>query len=372
MPSEHLVVEDQQPEEASATLTVGDVLRLERERRGLSEKDVADKLHITMHYVKALETNAYEKLPGAVFAKGYIKNYALLLELEVDDLFSLYDEYNAQLQADRTEASRLRARKKTDRNRPWVILSLIAFVGGFSALWLYNNIFNDDSSSEPGATEINAVVPTTNQRQPVETAVNPLSIEPAVIGQVTLEPASSEVAEQISATAFGSSSLEEEESIIEQPAATGAQTAEQAQAADTEANSPTDIVPALTTLAANNRADSTPLQSDADVALEQQAIAAEASDAADVPRIIEVAAAGSDVLRIIFSGESWIEVNDSDSNQIYRDLRDGGDVLEITGSAPFVVLLGDAPFVSMTLNELEIDVANRIRIDNSARLIVGQ
>ena len=58
-------------------LTAGDILQRQRQRLGLNEKEVANKLHITMHYVKALETNSYEKLPGAVFAKGYLKSYAL-------------------------------------------------------------------------------------------------------------------------------------------------------------------------------------------------------------------------------------------------------------------------------------------------------
>jgi formate dehydrogenase iron-sulfur subunit len=61
-------------------------MQQERIRRGLSEKEVADQLHITMHYVRSLEANNYDKLPGAVFAKGYIKNYAQLLELDEVEL----------------------------------------------------------------------------------------------------------------------------------------------------------------------------------------------------------------------------------------------------------------------------------------------
>ena len=88
-------------------------------------------------------------------------------------------------------------------------------------------------------------------------------------------------------------------------------------------------------------------------------------------RVIEIGTSGNDVLRIAFSGESWVEVNDRDATQIYRDIRKAGDVLEITGSAPFSVLLGDAPFTRLSLNGIEIDVSNNIRIDNSARLTVG-
>ena len=88
-------------------------------------------------------------------------------------------------------------------------------------------------------------------------------------------------------------------------------------------------------------------------------------------RVIEISAVGNDILRITFSGESWIEVNDSNANQIYRDIRGPGDILEITGNAPFSILLGDAPFTQLSLNGIEIDVSDDIRIDNSARLTVG-
>jgi cytoskeleton protein RodZ len=100
----------------------------------------------------------------------------------------------------------------------------------------------------------------------------------------------------------------------------------------------------------------------------EQAAGAKASSQ---PRVITIEAIGSDLLRISFIGESWIEVNDSESRQIYRDIREAGDVLEITGSAPFNILLGDAPFISMSLNGDEIDLSADIRIDNSARLTVG-
>lgn len=351
------LAEDQSQEDIASKPTAGDVLREERLRQGLSEKVVADKLHITMHYVKALEANTYEKLPGAVFTKGYIKSYASLLGLEIDDLYSLYDEYNAQLQEGKAEASRQRARKKKDRNKPWVILSLIAFVGGFAGLWLYNNLLNDDPVSEPAATEINAVAPAVNQQGLTETAVDPLAAEPV----------SREVVEQISTAPVASTDLEERA----EDTANAVQTPEPL-AASTEADAQTDIVSAPASLAENERADSLAVESEQIAEPESQAAPENVDDVADDgPQIIEVAVAGSDVLRITFSGESWIEVNDSASNQIYRDLRQEGDVLEITGSAPFSVLLGDAPFASMTLNDTEIDVSSNIRIDNSARLTVG-
>jgi cytoskeleton protein RodZ len=58
---------------AKEFLTAGDMLREERLRQNISDKEVGDQLHITAHYVRALESNNYEKLPGDVFVKGYLK-----------------------------------------------------------------------------------------------------------------------------------------------------------------------------------------------------------------------------------------------------------------------------------------------------------
>ena len=115
-------------EQSIDTLTPGNILQQERQRLGLNEREVADQLHITIHYVRALESNNYEKLPGAVFAKGYLKSYALLLGLDVEDLISRYDEFTYHQNADsEQERRRLRASKGKDSNKPLVIVSLIGF-----------------------------------------------------------------------------------------------------------------------------------------------------------------------------------------------------------------------------------------------------
>ena len=88
-------------------------------------------------------------------------------------------------------------------------------------------------------------------------------------------------------------------------------------------------------------------------------------------RFIEIVAAGDDVLRISFSGQSWVEINDVNANQIHRDIRLAGDVVEIRGRSPFNNLLGDATFARLIFNGAEINVFDNIRIDNSARLTVG-
>ncbi|MHB1579857.1 MAG: RodZ domain-containing protein [Acidithiobacillus sp.] len=69
-------------------------LRTAREARGWSLHEVAGRLHITEVQVKGLEDGDYAVLPGAAFARGFLKNYARLLDLNPEPLLKTYDASN--------------------------------------------------------------------------------------------------------------------------------------------------------------------------------------------------------------------------------------------------------------------------------------
>jgi len=349
MPTEPLM--DSAAEQSIDTLTAGNILQQERQRLGLNEREVADQLHITIHYVRALESNNYEKLPGAVFAKGYLKSYALLLGLDVEDLISRYDEFTHQQNADsEQERRRLRARKGKDSNKPLVIVSLIVFVVVFLGLWLANSDFAQESVSD-----LTSTVESAEGAENISPALSRV-VEPQVTTQSQLilefEP------EEILAPTRQSTitpSLEELPVIAsEQLVEVDLDSTVDSESVESSGSEGSPSLEDLTSVLQALRAE--------------QTAGAEMTDQA---RVITIEAIGNDVLRISFIGESWIEVNDSESQQIYRDIREAGDVLEITGSAPFNILLGDAPLISMSFNGDEIDLSADIRIDNSARLTVG-
>ncbi len=344
---------------AEDSISAGDVLLQERLRRGLTEKQVADKLHITMHYVKALETNQYEKLPGAVFAKGYIKSYALLLGLEADDLLSRYDEFNTQRQAGIAEASRLKARRKKNRNKPFVIMSLLVFIAGFIGLWLANSYFGEGSTTESPANVGTDADDADSLRPALGREVEAAATEAQLSLHSEPDETIESVDEPIASTA---ASIESVQTPIDGIAAEVPATSQSGTEFNNSRESETSALDETAILLSNSQNE---FANTAETEYESPVASAEMS------QVIEVGVAGSDVLRISFSGESWVEVNDSDAQQIYRDIRVAGDVLEITGSAPFSILLGDAPFTRMSLNGNEIDLSGNIRIDNSARLTVG-
>ncbi len=70
---------------------LGAFFKEERERRGLSQNDVVDKIKVGRAVLQAIEEGDESGMPHPVYAKGFVKNYAKLLGLdpeETGDAFS--------------------------------------------------------------------------------------------------------------------------------------------------------------------------------------------------------------------------------------------------------------------------------------------
>jgi len=67
---------------ASTVIGAGARLRAAREAQGLAAADIARHLRLSTHQIEALETDAHDKLPGPVFVRGFLRNYARLVKLD--------------------------------------------------------------------------------------------------------------------------------------------------------------------------------------------------------------------------------------------------------------------------------------------------
>jgi len=68
----------------------GETLKRERELRKISLREVTEATKIGLHYLKAMESNSFEQLPGGVFNKGFIRAYAKFIGLDAETLVNLY------------------------------------------------------------------------------------------------------------------------------------------------------------------------------------------------------------------------------------------------------------------------------------------
>jgi transcriptional regulator with XRE-family HTH domain len=69
---------------------LGERFREAREARGLSITDASTATRILPRYLQAIEAGDVASLPGDVYARGFIRNYAQLLGLPAEEMIALY------------------------------------------------------------------------------------------------------------------------------------------------------------------------------------------------------------------------------------------------------------------------------------------
>jgi len=69
---------------------VGAVLQKEREKKGLSLKEIAARTHIRLDYLKDLEEGEYSRIPSEIYVKGYLRAYAAEVGLDPAEIISMY------------------------------------------------------------------------------------------------------------------------------------------------------------------------------------------------------------------------------------------------------------------------------------------
>lgn len=64
----------------------GKQLAAAREEKGLSVADVARSLRLSVRQIEAIEADDFDKLPSKTFLRGFVRNYAKLLQLDPEPL----------------------------------------------------------------------------------------------------------------------------------------------------------------------------------------------------------------------------------------------------------------------------------------------
>ena len=67
----------------------GAILAAERERQGLSRADIAQRLHMSVMQIEALELGDYERLPRGPFLRGFARNYARVLGIDAEAIVGM-------------------------------------------------------------------------------------------------------------------------------------------------------------------------------------------------------------------------------------------------------------------------------------------
>jgi cytoskeleton protein RodZ len=364
-----LAEESEQLKKLSDWPSPGQKMKKLREEADLSHLRVAEALHITAHYVRSLESDHYEKLPGKTFVKGYFKAYARLLKADVDEVLECYEQYVIALEASQEdEADEIRAKKAYDQNLRWMICAAIIIVLVIGISWWFSRNENASVSIDQAGQDSFAEVAVI-ESVPVTAEVLMANLgEPrgdiSQIPQLQKAKTDGEPGERENQKVIAV-----DEAVIEvaissvMPDGMPEETKDELETASTTFQ---DVV-----LTEQLPGDNQSLEWESSIDTTMSTSLIDTVEQIEGPREVQLESDGADFLEVHFSGTSWIEVDNVDNIRLYHDMFNTGDGLTIRGRAPFNILVGDANMVEMTFNSKTVDVMARIRNDNSVRIILA-
>ncbi|MDN2668416.1 cytoskeleton protein RodZ [Vibrio sp. 14N.309.X.WAT.E.F5] len=280
-------------------IEAGTLLKNKRESLGLTQKQISDRLKLRVTLIQQIEENQFESDQVATFMRGYIRSYAKYVNLDEKVVLSaLHHAGDAQHQEQ--EMLSFSRKTKTEKHNSRIMIltwSIFAVIAGISSLWWWQNQQQDTLS---------------------QSLVNTESSEELVIEE-SLDPELT--------------SLE----VIE---------AEQ----NTETSPVTENSDDLLTVVS---------------AAEASENVEQVEETKDVAEVTPVAAGSETVtpepvaneLVMQFSADCWIQVKDAAGKTLSTGIKKAGQTLNLSGTAPYKVILGAPEGVSMTFASEPVDLS---------------
>ncbi len=293
----------------------GQLVRAGRESRKLSQQDIADTLNLTLRVVADIEAENWARLPPTAFTRGYLRAYARLLELDPDQVTRAFDTAVGRgAMAETATASPSGSSPSAALGRSATMPKMHrARRGGVAELL----------QKHPGAVLTGAVA---------------LVICAVLVVLWAVWPDAPE------------------RSIPERQTATAPNSTKPAVAAEPVEPAPVAVAPESPAPATVDTPDAT------------QPVEARAVDSNGARRITS---GGDDRLSFVFTDNCWVEIKDPQGVRLFGDLGLAGTSLELVGQAPFRILLGNAPGVTLSFNGERVALTPHTR-NNVGTLVLGQ
>jgi len=324
----------------------------------MSVERIALELHLKPGTVAAVEEDAYERLPSAVFVSGYIRAYARLLDIDPQPLIERFHRLhpNAEPPPPRVTSQQGRGISGGHLAARLLVSSLAIAAIATLGYWAWKADWprmaaQMDQPRAPTSIDGSLVDPIA-----VAPETNDLTTTPAVAGTPGATSASPETRSSdpgpvgMSLGVGASPTADTPDDAMPQPATA----ASIASTAESEAEAP-----AQSTIDAEPTAMSAPTEiapSDASLDEEQdQTTKPEPGGAAD--DVAQTPAEDGDQIVLTFSGPCWVDVRDADGEvELFGEMADG-DRHVLSGPPPFSLILGNATAADVRVGDRIIDVA---------------
>lgn len=299
---------------------LGQRLKAERERRGMSTQKIANGMHLDEWVIDALEAGDYQRIGPTVYAKGHLKKYASLLGLSVAPPPA---DPMPPAAAGAYPPPIVRLDMPRETHAAWPRIGTVA-----AAAILAGGVFWWREAHQGSSAR---AVPVPPPPQALASTGTP--------------------AEQAPAEEHGGDSAGE--------ASTSGRGAGEAAAGEAagEAGMAAAAAPAMTKAVAAPPAKP----------FSQTAVAAAASSgAADLTPGV-----GKARLRLSFSEDSWVDIRDYSGKRVFQGNGRANSVKTVAGMAPFRVYLRSAGGVQLQLNDRAVAIGRQFISGDEARFEAG-
>ena len=354
-----------------------------RSRAGFTQKEVADQLFLMTSFIRHIDEGRFDKLPKPAFVKGYLRSYARVVDLSGDEVVANFEASQLPIQDD------MEMKDVTDEpmgsstyTGPVFLTGAVGFAGVViitSLVWIFS-----DTNEEPTASVISQNETVSNEVEALQLPSRTMTLTPeTTLGGVSVDQRSLDQADSVRsdevgldqplAAAIDSEDIQPEEILYEDE--------EMAATFSSISVLPDEIAAAEPEAVSLDQDDGLATPTENTIEVEDQVAEQLVASAVQIQRgqvtingleITTISAGGEDELFFQFSDNCWVEIVDAKGVEIYADLNRDGDALRVSGVAPYSILLGKGPSVSLQFNGETVDVGRYTSSDDTAKLRLGR
>lgn len=284
-------------------MPVGEILRRAREHFGQSLTDVAAALRIRAIQLDAIEKSQYDKLPGRVYAIGFVRSYSEYLGFDGDKMVALFKSQSTGGGRIKPELN-FPAPASESRVPPLgLVIACLAVFISFMVVWATSSDSNPEAAAVvPDAPSVDAAAPASVPSIPAPSAAGiPLKADAA--------PAEQTVDEELAAPS---------------DEVTG-------EAAPAEAKAATELTEEPKTPAVTEEVSA-------------------ATEKAETPATEAPAAAEQDGITLNVTENSWVEIKDASGKAIVSRMLKKGDQYFVPNRPDLVMSLGNAGGIDIVMD----------------------
>jgi cytoskeleton protein RodZ len=334
--------------------SVGELLGAGRVLAGLSVADVANRLRMSVKQIDALERGDYSVIPSGTFLRGFVRNYAKAVGVDVETALRV-------LERTHTNAHAVAA-------TPVLVPSTLAAPVAFQA--------SGEALATPKSRAVIAVLLIACLAAVVwywwqfvrpHLADGGRPVEKEVVVQPTLPPATAAAGSSVDLNAGQDPTPVVGATVASVRSRNVTNAGRDTNTVPVEATGTTPVPPSLNStpvqpLAAPGMAALSPTQ----LNLEKSPVPPAAANEKDAKK---KRAGETSVIGFTFSAESWVEVVDGGGRIVISRRYAAGEADEVAGRGPFSIVVGNAQATRMAYNGREFDLAPHTK-STVARLTV--